>query len=73
MSEAEASAENGAAQIDPEIAKQIGQLRARMREGFGKVLLAMMAQARYDLKQQGKPVSEIAAALGASGRCYIAR
>lgn len=43
----EERAENGAARFDPEIARKVDQMRAQLREGFGKVVLAMMAQSRY--------------------------
>ena len=43
----EERAENGAARLDPEIARKVDQMRAQLGEGFGKVVLAMMAQSRY--------------------------
>ncbi|TFI58524.1 toxin-activating lysine-acyltransferase [Sphingomonas parva] len=34
-------------QLDPEIARKIAEVRSQIRENFGKVVMAMMMQARY--------------------------
>ena len=34
-------------EIDPEVAKKVAQVRAQVRESFGKIVMAMMALPRY--------------------------
>lgn len=41
------AAENANTPIDPEIARKISELRAALRESFGKIVMAMMMVPRY--------------------------
>lgn len=45
--ETPAAAPAGEPQLDPEIARKIASVRSQVRESFGKVVMAMMMQARY--------------------------
>ena len=40
-------ATQGAAQLDPAVAKKIAEVRSQVRENFGKIVMAMMMQPRY--------------------------
>ncbi len=40
-------AQQGAQQLDPEVARKIAALRSQVRENFGKVVMAMMMLPRY--------------------------
>ena len=44
---ANAAAEPGGDQIDPEVARKIAALRAHVRDSFGKVVMTMMVLPRY--------------------------
>src|SRR3954465_7780786 len=43
----EAGADGAPAQLDPEVAKKLAEVRSQVRESFGKVVMALMMTPRY--------------------------